>query len=459
MFIFKRCPQAADYNAAVLEKFDFDLDKVIRHQHPSQISYGSEFRPPEVLETILAEHPLWPRFKAILSDGAHFPLHPMSDEDRSRDLSFHQDRGNHKSLLKYGEYIDPIITEDIERGFALPLPPDILPRLGITSIAPLGCHKQTTLNASVDIVPKYRLTHDQSFPGPSGLSVNLRVQKDKLPPIMYSFVLSRLLHYIVNIRHLLPQTKIFTCKFDIDAAYRRCSMSCATSLESLTIVGNLLLVALRLTFGGSPCPNLWGVISESMTVIANSLIQNGYWDHTSLYNQLSDSIEVPLALGDDVPFHPAQELSVKIPDNLRGYADIYIDDIIGVTPDLEDNTGCLSRAIPLAIHSAARPVDDSDILPRKDIIYMKKFQAEGRLEEVKKVLGWTMNTRSLTLSLPPDKHRDWTRDIRKMISAKKSHFKLLESLIGRLNHVACIFSTNAALHGQTISSATAGFIV
>jgi hypothetical protein len=33
-------------------------------------------------------------------------------------------------------------------------------------------------------VPKFRMTHDQSFPGPSGLSVNLWVEKEQLPNIM-----------------------------------------------------------------------------------------------------------------------------------------------------------------------------------------------------------------------------------------------------------------------------------
>ncbi len=83
-------------------------------------------------------------------------------------------------------------------------------------------------------------------------------------------------------------------------------MSYATSLESLTLVDGLLLVALRLTFGGSSCPNLWSVISESMTDIANSLLHNEFWDHNTLYNSLSNDLEDPLSLDDNVPFHPAK---------------------------------------------------------------------------------------------------------------------------------------------------------
>jgi hypothetical protein len=198
LFIFKRCPLAAAHNAKILELFNFDLNQAILHQHPSQISYGSEFRPSRVLEKLLQGHPFWPRLKLILDEGATFPLEDITDEARLIDLKFHQDRGNHKSLSKYSEFIDPTITEDIERGFALPLPIEILYKLPKASIAPLGCHKQTTINENGSIIPKYRLPHDQSFSGPSGLSVNLRVQKDVLPPIMYSYVLSPLIHYIVH---------------------------------------------------------------------------------------------------------------------------------------------------------------------------------------------------------------------------------------------------------------------
>jgi hypothetical protein len=61
LFIFKRCSQAAYHNAQILEKHNFDLDKIIRAQHPSQISYGSEFKGTLELEEILHDHPFWPR--------------------------------------------------------------------------------------------------------------------------------------------------------------------------------------------------------------------------------------------------------------------------------------------------------------------------------------------------------------------------------------------------------------
>jgi len=54
LFIFKRCPLAATHNAKILERFKYNCDKIIRFQHPSQISYSSEFRSSSVLDVLLS---------------------------------------------------------------------------------------------------------------------------------------------------------------------------------------------------------------------------------------------------------------------------------------------------------------------------------------------------------------------------------------------------------------------
>jgi hypothetical protein len=256
---------------------------------------------------------------------------------------------------------------------------------------------------------------------------------------MYSFALLRIIHFIVNTRKRFPATRIYLCKVDLDAAYRRCNLSSSTSFESITLFKGLLLVALRLTFGRSPCPALWGIISESITDVANTLLQNPFWDHTSIFDPASDMLDPPLPLPDSEPFHQARDMAVTLPPNDLGYVDIFIDDNIGFVLDSNDNALRMIRAIPLAIRTISQPLDASNVAPWKDIIWMKKYKAEGRLEETKKVLRWIINTGSLRISLPDDKFRDWSRDISKILSTRKSYFKTLESLIGRINYIACIF--------------------
>jgi len=220
LFIFNLSKEAAEYNAAILTACNFDLNRIIKRQHPSQISYGSEFRPSHQLQELFVFHPLWPNLKETLENGATFPLKEIAEADRVIHLNFHSRRGNHKSAMDYHQILLEIIKEDVERGFALPLPTSILHCIPKASLAPLGCVKQATLDALGNKTYKHRMTHDQSFPGPSNMSVNLRVQQDQLPPIMYSFALLRSIHYILSIRQRHPTVKIYICKFDIDAAYR-----------------------------------------------------------------------------------------------------------------------------------------------------------------------------------------------------------------------------------------------
>ena len=41
---------------------------------------------------------------------------------------------------------------------------------------------------------------------------------------------------------------------------------------------NLCFIALRLTFGGAPNPNIWSDLSESITDLANALLQCQAWN-------------------------------------------------------------------------------------------------------------------------------------------------------------------------------------
>jgi len=342
--------------------------------------------------------------------------------------------------LKINEALHKLIEEDVIRGFALPLPISVIRKIPNASLAPLGCIEQESIDSQGNKIKKFRMTHDQSFPGPSGLSVNTRVLKEQLPPIICSYVLSRTIHYIVNLCRQHPKTKIFICKVNLDSAYRRCHLSVSTAQESITSFKDLIFIALRMTFGGAPCPSMWGYISDTLADISNSLIGNLYWDHGKLFDLLSNTIEDPLSLPASIPFHLAKELSINIPVNNLAKVDIYIDDSIGVAPDIGDSVIRVSKSIPLAIHSIARPLNPADSLPRKDIISLKKFSAEGRMEETKILLGWLVNTRTLTISLPEGKHSRWSTDIEKLLAAPKAHFKDIESLTGHLNHVASIYS-------------------
>jgi hypothetical protein len=60
------------------------------------------------------------------------------------------------------------------------------------------------------------------------------------------------------------------------------------------------------------------------------------------------------------------------------------------------------------------------------------------MEESKIILGWLVNTRSLVIKLPQDKHQKWTNDISTILSQPRVNKKQLESIIGRLKHTSTI---------------------
>jgi hypothetical protein len=263
--------EAANHNMSVLANFNFDIQAALQAQFHSPVGLGSEFREPSLLEPLLIRHPFWPRLKSLLIGGAQIPRLPISDDTRAIDLAFHHKRGNHKSAIDGSAKVFELLSDDVIHGYSLPLPLECLPLLPRAALAPLGLQLQSTVDEFGNIVPKYRMCHDQTFPGPSGLSLNKRTLKDQLPPCLYGRVHLRMSHYIVSLRWRHPSKRILIGKFDIKAAYHRAHLDAPTAMECLTTCGGMLFASLRYTFGGAAFQSLWSCYSEVICDLSNDL--------------------------------------------------------------------------------------------------------------------------------------------------------------------------------------------
>ncbi len=107
-----------------------------------------------ILLQLLQHHPLWSSAEDNITNGANFPLQPISKDIRLNDNQYHLQRGNHKSVTQNKEAISNIIEAEIQRGFALPLPIDLINEIPNGSIAPLGLQIQETINETGDVVEK-----------------------------------------------------------------------------------------------------------------------------------------------------------------------------------------------------------------------------------------------------------------------------------------------------------------
>jgi hypothetical protein len=141
-------------------------------------------------------------------------------------------------------------------------------------------------------------------------------------------------------------------------------------------------------------------------------------------------------LDKSIPYRKARELDVEIAEDNCGRIDDFIDDGIAIVPDLANNKKRALEAMLLAIHMLFRPLDPNEQIKCDDCLPLRKLHEEGFLSENPTILGWEINTRRLIIALPQKKISIWDADLLQVIKSKKTSFKDLEKLIGRLNHAA-----------------------
>ena len=208
-FLYEFSQLAAIHNSKILESFDYDLAKVIT-THPNSISSpGSELRPIHHLKILIGNHPNFPHISKILTHGIDYPAEDLPEKTRIKELTNQLERGNHKSALttEAKPIVDKLVKQDVTFGYALTITKDCITKLKHGELYPLGLQHQITIDEKGTKIPKKRVTHDLSNRKRHGLSINQRVDEDKLPPTMYGFALQRFLTLIHHIRFNHPNER------------------------------------------------------------------------------------------------------------------------------------------------------------------------------------------------------------------------------------------------------------
>jgi hypothetical protein len=436
---FERTMEAATKNTMLLHTLNFDVEKATQSTPNTILSYGSEFRPTHIIKPLLQYHPQWPIVESIINNGANYPLIPITEKDRINDIEYMINRGNHQSTkpTENKAALDKAFDKEVKAHWAIPLNPSVVKMIPGASITPLGVATQWTVNTSNERVQKRRVTHDCTFPGASGNSCNKRVIPELLEECRYGHALKRFLHGILNIRKQHPNKIILMSKTDMDAAYRRIHASMKSAVTCITIVQDIAYLLVRLPFGSSPAPSIFSIISDTITDVAWDLSLDPTWCPKSLHSSFEFINNPPTYLSEAIPFEHANNLTVPLPPR-EIVSDNFIDDIFQAGVDINDNAERLKHSVPLALEAFFRPIDSRDATPRKEIISITKHLAEGTLSERKVVLGWLIDSRRLRVFLPEEKANDWLIDISKCITTSHCSKGLLETIIGRLNHIGTI---------------------
>ena len=443
LFKFEVSEEAAEFNWNLLSSEKFNIEKVLNPKETCTTSFGSEFKEIKELESLLHLHPRWEKLKELLSKGADFPLIDLPEKTRRLDLQKSYQRGNHKSAIREENFLAEATVKEIKKGWVLILPEDKYDSIPGLVLNPMGVATHLGVTADGTFKSKRRVTHDLSFPGfYSEESVNSRIEKHSLEPIMFGHTLLRIIHYIVNLRTRHPHAIIWIRKEDFKSAFRRTHLNGISAVRSafrIKIHGLwYLLISLRMPFGGSPCPNHFCLISDIICDTINDLLNCTEWDPDVVHSNFVKKIPREISLDNSIPFAQARKMSVSLPAEDLGKADVFIDDIISVCVDIGNNLKRLKAAPCTIIHAVSRKDSTSPIIPRDDMICDDKNKAEGAPEERKICLGWLLDTRRLLVSLPSHKAKAWKSQIEDLLARKSVDEETLVSILGRLENIATI---------------------
>jgi hypothetical protein len=447
-FKFELTREAAEYNWKILCNNNMNLPELSQRNY-NPLMPGTEFRPASILEPIFLGHPLWDETKSLLVHGATAPIQELSEEQRLTDLEDALNYGNHKSAIKQKVHLLKELESEVTQGWQLPLALDAIRKLPEVIVAPLGMVLQSSIDEHGNKIEKRRMTHDQSMAFTSQMPVNKRIKLEEIQECKFGFTLRRIINQIVAYRYNYPTTPILIAKTDFKSAYRRLHQEFTSALQStITTIGlhepdeEFALVCLRSTFGNAANPSLFSLVSESVTDLANIILSIAI-DQELPSSRYDIDIQEPSIEKSTKTFGQAKKLLFKTKTQICGYVDVYLDDTISVIldlPQLDSLRGIKSQL--LAIDCIGRPNTDNEPLPRTNLLSKSKMTAEGKPAELAKVLGWLLDTHTLTVHLPEDKYIIWTRDIDEILNNKTKSVmdKSMESLIGRLQHAAVMFT-------------------
>jgi hypothetical protein len=245
-----------------------------------------EIKKAATLQPLLHLHPNWPCFEKLLNEGSNWPLEEIPELSRAKDVKEAFGFGNHKGASFAPELLTLLVNNNVVLGFAVPFPLKKMHKIPGILFAHLNIQEQNTINSTEWIVPLMQLTHGQSYKWLAlGTSINSCTRKDKLLPCIYGGVVPRLVNWTVAAQQKYPTTRIYATKIDFKQAYCHLHVSykiakqCCTQLPPKEIV----LMALCLTFGGTPCPFKWGAILETICDLATALLLDNDWDPTNLH--------------------------------------------------------------------------------------------------------------------------------------------------------------------------------
>ena len=125
-------------------------------------------------------------------------LQPLTEEKQRADVAEALTFGNHKGASLQPKLLNKLVSKDVHNGYYLLLPLAKATKIPNILITPMNIQKQNMINKYGRIVPKDRLTHNQSFEWSSGTSINNQVITEELLPCMFGSCIRWILNWAIT---------------------------------------------------------------------------------------------------------------------------------------------------------------------------------------------------------------------------------------------------------------------
>lgn len=332
-------------------------------------------------------------------------------------------RGSHRSSHGEREFVAEEMLDFCKQGYWLVLPYDVaMEYLQNVRVSPLGVVPQR------DRRP--RLIVDYTF---SGLNSET-LQWAPREAMQFGRALQRVFSALV---HAHPRYgPVHLAKIDVADGFYRVWVQ-LTDVPKLGVVlptapgcEPLIAFPLALPMGWVESPPYFTAITETACDRANTMLSR----HDSCLQQVHRLEAVAATPPDEPDAPPPHRHTAAFPSTLSGSGrppvskvDVYVDDFL-LMAQTHHQRQRVMRATLTAIDEVLRPLSDTDSQHRKEPASVKKMKKGNACWSTqKRILGWDLDTESLTLHLPPHRLQRiqevlaWLLPPHKRIPVKKWH--------------------------------------
>ena len=137
-----------------------------------------------------------------------------------------------------------------------------------------------------------------------------------------------------------------------------------------------MYIRLRATFGGTPYPYDWSVISETITDLSNLILNFPDWDHETLNSPFQDRVPKDVCLPDNTPLAQASPTVVTPHADYSTKVDVYIDDTTTINIKDKTHQNSAIAVVLLATNTLGRPLPQIKTIPRKKLVSNSKLSTE-----------------------------------------------------------------------------------